>query len=77
MSDEQFAEAAAKFRRRQALVTFGFGTACLAQLANQALGDGTTLGLISGLGFGFCSLLSAFEWRRGMKDTRPEHQRGR
>lgn len=70
MTDEQFAAAAARCWRRQALISIGFAVGSAGQLANYFAGDGSILALLSGIGFACCAAASIVAWRQGKPDTR-------
>ena len=72
MSDEQYAAGNQRFRRRQMWINAGFSAGSVGQLWNYFAGTGSVLALVSGLGFGFCAVVGALTWRRGLPDTRRE-----
>lgn len=76
MTDEQFAIAEARYKRRWQFISLGYAIVSAAQLANYFFGDSTVLGLVAGTGFGICAVGSTVAWRRGMPDTRPARTEG-
>ena len=69
MTDEQYAAAARRYRRRQLSLAIIWALLSGAYIAGFGTDSGT-FRWVMGIGFAICAVLSAFASRRGLPDTR-------